>query len=305
MKVRHLINTGRMIVKKHSPEILMVCGIVGTVTGAVIAAVNSYKKLPDINQAHEDKIDSIEWEVHNEVVTEEEGKKLAKKECAVYVLNIAKIYAVPVLIEGASIAMICASNGIMRKRVAGISAALAATDSAFEAYRKRVVNQFGEDVDKALLNGTSEIEITNLDENGDGQPEKVLIVDPNAPSRYARYFKRYSDSGVKNPYWCDDSTHLEYWFNLEQSYLNDLFKAKGFLTLNEAYKELGFEETQAGMVVGWVFDPKEGEGDNYIQLNITKVNIPSDEFDEDDNRLTEPAYLVDFNVDGNIYDKML
>lgn len=304
MKVKHLINTGKMIIKKHSPEILMVVGIAGTITGAVIASVNSYKKLPVIKEKHDEKLEVIDIDMENEIVTEDEGKKMIRKEYASYALNIAKIYAVPVLIEGASITAILVSNGIMRKRAAGLAAALAATESAFDAYRKRVVDKYGEDIDKALFNGTSEIEVTNLDDK-DAKPETVTIADPNSPSRYARYFKRYSDNGTKNSYWNDDTTHLEYWFNLEQSYLNDLFKAKGFLTLNDAYKELGLEETQAGMVVGWVFDPKEGDGDNYIQLDITKVNIPTEEFDEDDNRLTEPAYLIDFNVDGNIYDKMI
>ena len=52
------------------------------------------------------------------------------------------------------------------------------------------------------------------------------------------------------------------------------------------------------MVVGWVFDENNEDGDNFIEFNVRKVYIPNEYGEE------ELAYAIDFNVDGNIYNKM-
>ena len=82
---------------------------------------------------------------------------------------------------------------------------------------------------------------------------------------------------------------------MAQSNVNDKFYAKGQMTLNEVYEVLGFQPTKAGMVVGWIFDPKNPTGDNKIEFDIQEVCVA------DENGNLDWGYAIDFNVDGNIY----
>ena len=68
------------------------------------------------------------------------------------------------------------------------------------------------------------------------------------------------------------------------------------MTLNEAYRAFGLQETNDGLVVGWVYDRNNPVGDNYIQVYDHKVNVP-----DENGKLTE-VYELDFNCDGLIYD---
>ena len=53
------------------------------------------------------------------------------------------------------------------------------------------------------------------------------------------------------------------------------------------------------MVVGWIYNPKNPVGDNFVDFDIREVYL------KDENTGTyDVAYSLDFNVDGNIYDKM-
>ena len=72
---------------------------------------------------------------------------------------------------------------------------------------------------------------------------------------------------------------------------------RGHLFLNELREMLGLGKTQAGNVVGWIYDEKNPVGDNYVDFGI---------FDQDDERKRafvngwERSILIDPNVDGNI-----
>jgi hypothetical protein len=60
---------------------------------------------------------------------------------------------------------------------------------------------------------------------------------------------------------------------------------------------LGLSHTSAGAVVGWVYDRNNEHGDNYIDFGV---------FEHDSSPLysngRDGAILLDFNVDGVIYD---
>lgn len=85
----------------------------------------------------------------------------------------------------------------------------------------------------------------------------------------------------------------------QQNYCNDLLKTKGHLFLNEVYDILGMLETEAGKVVGWVYDEKNPIGDNFVDFGIFDMN---DERNFDFINGYENTAILDFNVDGNILD---
>ena len=65
--------------------------------------------------------------------------------------------------------------------------------------------------------------------------------------------------------------------------------------LNEVHDHFGFEHTQPGSVVGWVIGP---DGDNYIDFGIF------DAYNSSFVNEQERSIILDFNVDGVIYDKI-
>lgn len=285
--------------KKHSPEIFIAVGVVGTVTSAVMAC-RATTKLSDILEESKEELEAIHEAPQKEELQGKYDEDMMRKDLAlVYFqtgVKIAKLYAPAVILGTLSITSIVASNNILRKRNIALAAAYATVDKGFKEYRGRVVERYGEQVDYELSHNVKAKEITEtiIDEKGKEKTvtKKVEVADPNVNNDYIKYFTR------SNPYWDDTPDYVELFLRSQQNYANDRLKVDKVLTLNDVYDSLGFQKTKAGMVVGWVFDENNEDGDNFIEFNVRKVYIPNEYGEE------ELAYAIDFNVDGNIYNKM-
>ena len=86
----------------------------------------------------------------------------------------------------------------------------------------------------------------------------------------------------------------------QEHYANDLLRAKKRLFLNEVYEMLGLPRTKAGQIVGWVYDLDNPKCDNYVDFGLFSDNLGY----SDDADGFNPAILLDFNVDGNVWDSM-
>lgn len=291
-------------IKKHSPEILLVTGITGVVTSAVMACkattkvdaiVEETKK--SIDMIHEDmeagNICDVEY-------TEEDGKKdLA----IVYIqtgVKFAKLYGPSVLLGLTSIGCILASNNIIHKRNVALSAAYTAIDRSFKGYRSRVIERFGESMDRELRYNikTQEVKETVVDEET-GKKKTVKstasVVDPNTYSDYARFFDEYCAG------WTKDAEYNLMFLRQQQNYANELLKSRGHLFLNEVYDMLGIDRTKAGNIVGWIYDEKNPIGDNFVDFGIYVLD---NEKARDFVNGRERSILLDFNVDGDILSLM-
>lgn len=289
--------------KKHSPEILVVTGVVGTVASAVIAC-RATTKLDDILEDSKKNIAKIHYATEHpeelpEVYTEEDSKKDLAIVYTQSAVKIAKLYAPSVILGGLSIAAILTSNNILRKRNIAIAAAYTAIDKSFKDYRGRVVERFGKDIDKELRYNIKAEEVEEVVKNEDGTETTVKktvdIIDPNAISDYAKFY----DDGCIG--WEKDPELNLMFLTQQQNYANDKLKAKGYLFLNEVYDMLGIPRTKAGQIVGWVYDEKNPVGDNFVDFGIFDANNPATR------RFVngyERTILLDFNVDGNILDLM-
>ena len=126
------------------------------------------------------------------------------------------------------------------------------------------------------------------------QPKDVVRVDTNhKPVLYAKFF----DESNKN--WERKPEYNIMFLKSVQQQLNDQLRARGHLFLNEAYDALGMDRTQAGAVVGWLY---KGSGDGYVDFGIMDPNRDMQLLDFVTGR--EGSILVDFNVDGNIWNKI-
>ena len=287
--------------KKHSPEILVGAGVVGVVASAVMAC-KATTKLDDVLAETKDTVDKIhDVTEHPEKIPE--GKEYtvedSKKDLTIVYtqagVKLVKLYGPAVVLGTVSIAAIIGGHHILRKRNIALAAAYTAVDKGFKEYRGRVLERFGEEVDRELRYNikAKEIEKTVTDANGKETvvKETVEVADPNLTSDYARFF----DDGCTG--WTKDPEFNLMFLKDQQRYANDLFKSKGHLFLNEVYDMLGIPRTQAGQVVGWIYDEKNPIGDNFIDFGIYDI---ADERKRSFVNGYERTILLDFNVDGNI-----
>lgn len=293
--------------KKHSPEILVVAGVVGTVASAIMAC-KATTKVEAILTDTKDRVDKIHEATDTgvteagETYNEEDAQKDLVIVYSQTAIKFVKLYAPAVALGALSITSILASNNILRKRNIALAAAYATVDKGFKEYRSRVVERFGEAVDRELKYNIKahKVEETVVDpETGKEKKVKKTVevaeFDPNECSEYAKFF----DDGCKG--WEKDAEMNLLFLRAQQRYANDLLQARGYLFLNEVYRMLGIQETKAGQIVGWVYDTKNPVGDNYVDFGIYDINRPKA---RDFVNGYERTILLDFNVDGNILDLM-
>ena len=284
---------------KHSPEILAGVGVVGVV-GSLVMACKATTKLSDVLEESKEQLDKIKEVAADPAYEEKYSQDDAKKDTTItYVqtgVKVVKLYAPSVILCASSLGCLLASNNILKKRNAALSAAYMTVDKSFKEYRKRVADRFGEEVEKEIRYNIKAEEITKVDENGNEVTETVKVMDgtddPNSYSDYARFFDESCAA------WQNDAEYNLTFLKAQQQYANDLLKARGRLFLNEVYRMLGIDETKAGQVVGWVYNPDNPTGDNFVDFGI--YNMKRERVRAFVNGY-EPNILLDFNVDGVIW----
>ena len=299
--------------KKHSPEILVVAGVVGTVVSAVMAC-KATTKVSDILEKAKEDINSIHDCAANEEFVEEYTPEDVKKDLTiVYVqtgIKLAKLYAPAVALGVLSLSGILASNNILRKRNVALAAAYATVDKGFKEYRNHVVERFGEEVDRELRHGIKAKKIEKVVVGEDGKEKKVKetisVVERDSLSDYSFFFEE------SNPYWEKDGNYNRMFLLAQQQYANDKLRANGYLFLNDVLDTLGIPRTKAGQIVGWVYNPNNPNGDNYVDFGIYETYRRDEESfvketamrERFGKEVYERVVLLDFNVDGNILDLM-
>ena len=286
-----------MKLKKHSPEILVVAGIAGTVVSTVLAC-KATTKVAEILDETKGTLDTIHegmetGAINGQEYTNEDGKKDTVVVYAQTGMKLAKLYGPAIILGTLSVTSILASNNILRKRNVALGAAYAAIDKSFKEYRGRVIERFGEQVDTELKYGIKAKKFEEIEVDPETGKEKkvkktVMVADPNLQSDYAVYFDSKSRNYETNP------DYNRMFLKAQQAFANDKLQTRGHLFLNEVLDDLDLPRTPAGQIVGWTKDGPDG----YVNFRIVEV-----ERETEDGR-HEPALLLDFNVEGNIWEKM-
>lgn len=295
-----------LILKKNSPKILMGVGIAGSVVSTVLAC-KATLKVKDILDEKNETIEQIHNCVEDETVdyNEEDKKKDLTILYAQTGVKLAKLYLPSIALGALSIASIISGYKILNTRNVALAAAYTVVDKGFKNYRKNVVERFGEEVDRELRHNikAKQIEEKYIDKDGNEKTRKKKvyeIAEDKKPgegiSEYAKFFDEWNtDEHSKDP---------EYnlmFLRKQQDYANEVLKHQGYLFLNEVYDMLGIPRTQAGQVVGWIYDENNPTGDNYVDFGIYDLH---DQQKRDFVNGLERNILLDFNVDGVIYNKI-
>lgn len=291
--------------RKHSPEILAGVGAIGAV-GSAVWACKQTTKLNDILEDAKHDIDAIHAATeHPEMLPEgteytiEDSKKDLTIVYAQTGLKVVKLYAGPVIVGALSLTAMLGSNHILRKRNVALAAAYTAVDKSFKEYRGRVVERFGEELDKELRYNIKAKEIEEVVTNEDGTEtvvtKTVNVADPTQYSEFSVVF----DDGCNG--WTKDPELNKKFLIDQQRWANDLLQTRGYVFLNDVYDMLGVPRTKAGQIVGWIYDEEVPNGDNFIDFGIFDITKPKN---GDFLNGYERTIILDFNVDGPIINKM-
>jgi uncharacterized protein DUF6353 len=294
------------LLRKHSPEILLGLGIIGGITAAVMAA-KATLKVNDVLAETERTLGVIQRAENGGKTAGQQGyshEDANKDRAVVYVqtgLQFAKLYGPSVGLGVLSVTSILAAHGIMARRQVALVAAYNILNEGFRSYRRRVVEELGEETDRNYHLGLREEDVieNTVDDKGKKKStrKKGLAHDPEHYSEYSVLFDEASTQ------WTNDPTLNRYFLQAQQNHANDILISRGHLFLNEVYDMLGVPRTKAGSVVGWVLKSpqkmKEEGRDGYVDFDMFNENSPAT---RDFVNGFNPSIILDFNVDGIIYD---
>jgi len=303
MNLKNIVNAvtsrvGRqvLVTQKHSPVILFTAGVVG-MAATVVLASRATLKLDEKLQELEKRQGQIELAAETlEGYSANDRRRDLAIIRARFIFDLSKLYGPSILTGLASIAALTGSHVVLNRRYLGVTAAYAALERGFDRYRKAVVEKFGEEVDKELRYDL--VDRTIVEETNEGPvTQTVKRLAGKDVSIYACFF----DQNSKN--WNKEPGYNQIFIRCQQNYANDLLKARGHLFLNEVYDMLGLPRTRAGAVVGWIMPDncQDDCGDGFVDFGVFRGDsYMGQEFVNGNER----SILLDFNVDGVVYDKI-
>jgi len=273
-----------LITQKHSPTLLFAAGVVG-ITGTVVLACRATLRLDEVLEETNATLENVK-KVQHANYSEQDRKQDLAIVYARSAVGIAKLYGPAFILGVTSIACLTGSHKILTRRNAALTGAYAALEKGFNEYRKRVSDEFGEEKEKELRYAAETQTVVIDDVNG---PKKVKEKIPGraGASIYAQLYEE------GNPNWQPTPEYNRIFLEAQQQYANQRLRAKGFLMLNDVYDSLGIQRTSAGQIVGWVWN----HGDNYVDFGLNDWPSAVDYVNG-----REHAILLDFNVDGKVFD---
>jgi hypothetical protein len=286
-----------LIAQKHSPTILFAASAIG-VGATVVLACRATLKLEEVLKEAESKNTQIEEAsaLDSKNYTDEDAKKDGLTLRVQTALKVVKLYTPTIVVGVLTVGAMTGSHIILNRRNVGLTAAYAALDKGFKEYRSRVTEELGREKDDEFRFGVVEREIA-VDTDEGVAVQTIKGADPKTfrfggRSIYSRIF----DEGNRN--WQRQYTYNAMYIRSQQQWANDLLNSRGHLFLNEVYDMLGFERTTEGSVVGWLSGTEHGDG--YVDFGVLDNFFESKRFINGDER----SVILDFNVDGTIYDKI-
>lgn len=293
-KLSRFVAKAALKVSKKSPEILLATGIISGVASTVVAC-RATLKADKVLDEHKEMIDGINKALEEcpEDYTEKDKKRDTAIAYGKTIGKFVKLYSPAIALGTLSIVSFCASYGILKKRNVALTLAYGELLKNYNHYRDKVKEKYGDEVDKEIIFGEAE---PVVEKGADEKTEKVTF-EGNTYSQYAKFFDATS------PNWVNDAYYNKSFLTQLQEEFNWKLRSRGHVFLNEVYEALGFDHTPEGALVGWIYDPENDNdgGDGHIDFGIWDCKSAATR------RFVngyENVILLDFNVDGVIYDKI-
>nr|DAY36846.1 MAG TPA: hypothetical protein [Caudoviricetes sp.] len=298
MSITTAFYTGVARISKHAPTILSVTASAGVIATGYLAW-KAGTRFEDVEGRDWDR--RKECLRNADTIPDEDVPKIERKNRILFILDTVRTVAPAAIVGATTITMIYFSNSISKKRLAAMGAAYATLQTAFDGYKRTMVEALGkESVEKILKPklpnvGKSAEEILSSDNKSDAANVSDAVVNSlKALSPYARIIAEESSTcwDINEDYTSQNLAAVQLWANRR-------LDRKGHLFLNEVFDQLGLSRTREGAVVGWL---KNGEGDGYVSFgdfDASIYRVPSDDYTRVDSN-----FIVDFNVDGVIWDKI-
>lgn len=299
MSITTAFHTGMARISKHAPTILSVTASAGVIATGYLAWQAG---------THFEDVEGRDWDRRKECIRnadnipDEDVPAMERKLRILFILDTARTVAPAAIVGAATITMIYFSNSISKKRLAAVGAAYTALQTAFDGYKKTMVDALGkESVDKIIKpklpnTGKSAEEILSSDNKSDaGDVLDAVVNSIKDLSPYARIISEESSNcwDTSEDYTSENLAAVQLWANRR-------LERKGHLFLNEVFDQLGLSRTREGAVVGWIKNSENGDGYvSFGDFDSSIYRVPSDDYSRVDSN-----FILDFNVDGMIWDKI-
>lgn len=295
--VYRAVSIAGLKLKYKSPDILLAAGIGAIVGGCVLACKETHDGLDEVMVSVTHNREKISLKENDDDYSDKDRRRDITKHYITAGLQFAKLYGPSATIIGLGITAIVGSHGMLNKRNAMLAGAYESVKTGFDIYRKRVVDELGDEADKRFRYGLIEDDVKENVKDKDGNEHTITTkkdtFDPTELSQWCRY---YGPTTTPEFYINSPSLNLTT-LKSREAYFNGLLHRRGFVFLNEVYDALGFPMIPEGQDIGWL--DNGGDADTkYIDFGITEARNREAVNCCDPDGVNE--YLLDFNVDGPI-----
>lgn len=297
-------------VRRNSPELLLLTGIVSA-GAAVVLAVKATTKLEPVVETINNDIKVIKDKMNDDELLAKgeyslaDGKKELTRTYLKAGLKVGKLYAYTGVALAVSVGSMLGSHKILKGRNIALAAAYTTLENGYKNYRKRVQSAVGEKVENEIYKGYygEDVEVITVDKNGNEKvtKKKVNTAHMGEDEGFSYLFD------ASNPDWNKNSTlNINYLLGKER-YLNQKLISQGYLFLSDVYNALGIEpgmisndKLQASKILGWIYDPSDDTRDNYVSFGLADAWGNLYESTMTAMKNGERNLWLEFNPDGDI-----
>lgn len=288
-------------VSVYKPEIFVGLGIVCVAAGVVLSC-KATLEVDDIIDEHKEKMDLIhdgvgKMKTDGTVYSKENQKMDTVKQYGKTIARLGRVYAPGIGFTVLGVGFFLGAYKVLKTRNIALLGVCQALQTKLRDYDARLTRDYGEDVAYAYRNGL-EIEEVKEAYMEDGK-KKTKKVEAFVPGDYERSpYARFFDPASK--YWKPYSDINLLFLKMCQEEANRMLNSRGSVMLNEVYDMLDVPRTTEAAQVGWLSKEKGGI-DGFVDFGIFNGD------DEATRRFVngyEDVILLDFNVDGVVYDKL-
>lgn len=268
-----MMNKIKAYTTKNAPEIFLGISIVTGISAAVAAFFEAPKLAQTLQACKVTTAQIDEALAHPETAITEDGTPYDEKDA----INDRKLVksvktkaiiqtVVPVAaLEIVSVVSALASYGVLKGRETAAIATATAIGESFDAYRKRVAAEVGDEKEKDIFEGKKKI-VTKNAETG----EETITYETPSNVPVGTYDFLFDE--------CNSIFHTKDAFNnimfarKQEDRLNAVLKANGYLFLKDVYDAFGKTcDNKIAAINGWIYNPKDTHKANYVDLGITSL----------------------------------